>query len=363
MIEDKKRLLELAEKSVKTIINKFKPDELPPASRFHYHQSVFLMGTYAVYQETKNQEYLDYIMNYFNNIIDENGNFEYRREELDTLQVGFLLFDLYEITEDQRYKIAIKKLVSMIDCFNMTTEFGFWHKDKYPYQMWLDGLYMAGPFMLRAAKFLHRPELIQQVLYQERLMRKHMFDKKTGLPYHAWDEKKVQPWANPITGCSPEFWGRSVGWYGAALIDILAELEQGDYGQDILIPQVRAYIESVLNYRDPEKHVWYQVVDKIYAKDNWIESSSSALYLYTLANAIRKGYVSKEYQKVLDESLIGLVNEFIVEDETSAHLNGICIGTSAGVYDYYVNRPQSEDDLHGVGTYLFAIMACYYLEV
>lgn len=363
MIENKKRLLELAEKSVKAIINKFSPSELPPASRFHYHQSVFLMGAYDVYKETKNKEYLDYIIAYFNNIIDENGNFEYRREELDTLQVGFLLFDLYEITKDERYKIAIIKLVNMIDTFNMTKEFGFWHKDKYPYQMWLDGLYMAGPFMLRAAKFLHRPELIQQVLYQERLMKKHMFDSKTGLPYHAWDERRIQPWANSETGCSPEFWGRSVGWYGAALVDILKELETGDFGQKPLIPQVKEYIDNVLKFRDPEKHVWYQVVDKIDLADNWIESSSTALYIYTLANAINKGYVSKDYLSVLDESVIGLVKEFIIEEEEYAHLNGICIGTSAGVYDYYVSRPQSEDDLHGVGTYLFAIMACYYLEV
>lgn len=363
MLENKERLLELAEKSVKTVMNKFTPAELPPAGRFHYHQSVFLMGAFDVYQVTQNKDYLDYIIAYFNNIIDENGNFEYRREELDTLQVGYLLFDLFEITQDQRYVIALKKLVAMIDTFNMTTEYGFWHKDKYPYQMWLDGLYMAGPFMLRAAKFFHRPELIQQVLYQEKLMRKHMFDGQTGLPYHAWDEKRIQPWANKETGCSPEFWGRSVGWYGAAINDILSELGERDYGQSPLVNQLQEYVDSLLKFRDPEKHVWYQVVDKINADDNWLESSSTALYIYSIAKAINNGYLSRDYQKVLDESVSGLINEFIIEEGDQAHLNNICIGTSAGVYEYYIERPQSEDDLHGVGTYLFAIMSCYHLGV
>lgn len=361
MLENKERLLELAEKSVKTVMAKFTPEELPPAGRFHYHQSVFLMGAYEVYKITKKPAYLDYIIAYFNNIIDENGNFEFRRDELDTLQVGFLLFDLFEITKDQRYVVALKKLTAMIDGFNMTTEFGFWHKDKYPYQMWLDGLYMAGPFMLRAAKFFHRPEWIQQVLYQERLMRKHMFDSKTGLPYHAWDEKRVQPWANQETGCSPEFWGRSVGWYGAALHDLLTELEEGDYGQESLITQIQNYVKNIVAFKDPEKHVWYQIVDKGDRTDNWIESSSTALYIYTIAKAIDRGYVDRSYREVLDQAVTGMVNEFVVEDEETAHLNGICIGTSAGIYDYYVERPQSEDDLHGVGTYLFAIMACYHL--
>ncbi|MBR7927635.1 glycoside hydrolase family 88 protein [Aerococcaceae bacterium zg-ZUI334] len=363
MLKDKERILSLAEKSVRAIMQKFTPQELPPAGRFHYHQSVFLMGAYDVYKITKKQEYLEYIIAYFNNIIDENGNFEYRREELDTLQVGFLLFDLFEITQDQRYVIALKKLAAMIDTLNMTTEYGFWHKDKYPYQMWLDGLFMAGPFMLRAAKFFHRPELIQQVLYQERLMRKHMFDSTTGLPYHAWDEKRQQPWANEETGCSPEFWGRSVGWYGAALHDILTELEGGEYGQHHLEQSIREYVESILAFKDSQKHVWYQIVDKGEREDNWIESSSTALYIYTIAKAISKGYISTEFESVLDDALTGMIKEFIVEEEVIAHLNGICIGTSAGVYDYYVNRPQSEDDLHGVGTYLFALMACYHLQI
>lgn len=361
MLENKARLLELAEKSIRTLMNKFTPEELPPAGKFHYHQSVFLMGVFEVYKVTKKEEYLNYIIDYFNNIIDDQGNFEFRREELDTLQGGFLLFDLYELTGDRRYLIALKKLTGMIDSFNMTSEYGFWHKDKYPYQMWLDGLFMAGPFMLRAAKLFHRPEWIQQVLYQERLMRRHMFDEATGLPYHAWDEKKIQPWSNKDTGCSPEFWGRSVGWYGAALHDILTELQDGSYGQEPLITQIKLYVDSILKFKDPQKHVWYQVVDKGHEPDNWIESSSTALYIYTIAKAIDRGYIDASYKEILNQVLTGMIQEFIVEDAQFVHLNGICIGTSAGTYDYYVERPQSEDDLHGVGTYLFAVMACYYL--
>ncbi len=104
------------------------------------------------------------------------------RDELDSIQVGILLFPLYEATKEKKYLIAAKKLRNLLNTINKTSEGGFWHKDKYPYQMWLDGLFMAAPFMVMYDKHFNEPELIQSVLLQEKLMRKHMKDPKTGLP-------------------------------------------------------------------------------------------------------------------------------------------------------------------------------------
>ena len=198
----------IAEKACQTIMNTYSPAELPPANRWHYHQSVFLYGMLRVWEATGKQEYFDYTKAYVDNLLDNEGNFYFARDELDSIQVGILLFPLYEETKDRKYMIAAKKLRNLLHTINKTSEGGFWHKDKYPYQMWLDGLFMAGPFMLMYDKHFQESELIQSVLLQEKLMRTHMRDPQSGLPYHAWDEKKIQPWANKDTGCSSEFWGR-----------------------------------------------------------------------------------------------------------------------------------------------------------
>lgn len=326
----KQAILEIAEKSCRTLMNKFTPPELPPAMRFHYHQSVFLLGMLRVWEETGNDEYFDYIQGYYDALIDDYGNFEYDRDQLDAIQVGILLFKLHEVTGQQKYMIAARKLRYIIDTINRTTENGFWHKDKYPYQMWLDGLFMAGPYLVKYANQFHERDLIQVVLYQERLMRKHMTDPKTGLLFHAWDEKKVQPWADKETGCSPEFWGRSVGWYGTALIDILEAIGDDYQGQEELPIEVARYVKNVVAFQDDETGLWYQVVDKGDREDNWLESSSSSLYLYTMAKALHYGFVSDDYHHNLVKGFQGLLDHMTTEDEAGLHVHGICIGTSAG---------------------------------
>lgn len=351
--------LVMAEKACQALMQTFRPEELPPAKAFHYHQGVFLYGMYRVYQETGKREYFDYIKAYFDCLIDEYGNLCFARDELDSTMAGILLFPLYEETKDPRYMIAAKRLRSALDTLNRTSENGFWHKEKYPYQMWLDGLFMGGPFMVLYSQHFHEEELIQTVLLQEKLMRKHMTDEKTGLLYHAWDEKKVQPWANAETGCSPEFWGRSLGWYGTALIDLLELLGDRKRGQGELIQSLQSFIPAILNFQDDKTGLWYQIVDKGNLEDNWLESSCSALFLYFIAKAISHGYVDESYRTTADKAYKGLLEHMVEEQESTLTLSGICIGTSAGVYDYYVDRPTSENDLHGMGAFILGSMAYY----
>ncbi len=349
----------MAEKACQALMRTFRPEELPPVGEFHYHQGVFLFGMYRVYQATGKEEYFNYIKAYYDHLIDEFGNVRFERDQLDSTMTGILLFPLYEKTKDPRYMIAAKRLRSALDTINRTSENGFWHKEKYPYQMWLDGLFMGGPFMLLYSQQFHEEELIQMVLLQEKLMRKHMTDQKTGLLYHAWDEKKVQPWANPETGCSPEFWGRSVGWYGTALIDLLEILGERKRGQEELIQALQNFIQAIVKFQDDQTGLWYQIVDKGELGDNWLESSCSALFIYFISKAIQHGYVDESYRAVVDKAYNGLLEHMVEEYEETADLKGICIGTSAGVYDYYVSRPTSKNDLHGMGAFLLGSMAYY----
>lgn len=359
----KERALLIAEKACQAIIDRYTPEELPPANCWHYHQSVFLSGMWRVWEVTGKEEYFNYIKGYIDHLVDEEGNFYFARDELDSIQVGILLFPLYEATREEKYLVAAKKLRSLLDTINKTSEGGYWHKDKYPYQMWLDGLYMAGPFSLMYSNHFKESELIHSVLYQEKLMRKNTLDLKTGLLYHAWDEKKAQPWANQTTGCSPEFWGRSVGWYGTALIDLLELLDEKISGRETLIENLQSHIEAILKFQDNDTGLWYQIIDKGDREDNWLESSCSALFIYTIAKALKAGYISNEsYKKYVEKAFNGLLEYMVEEYDTTLKLSGICIGTSAGKYDYYVDRPTSENDLHGMGAFILASMAVYDLD-
>lgn len=376
--------LDWAEAACQSLMKRYAPEELPPAHRWHYHQGVFLCGMEQVLLRTGKQHYHQYIKRYVDQLIDAQGNFNFARDELDAIQPGLLLFRLIDQhPDDQRYAKAAHKLRHLFHTLNQTSEGGFWHKDKYPYNMWLDGLYMGGVFALKYANHFQEPALRDMVFLQEELMRKHMRDEQTGLLYHAWDERKRMPWADAKTGCSPEFWSRSLGWYGLALSQFLDELpsstemsggsskvsgvrkiseEETTNKIDATFDQVKQlehalvqFIHALLPHQDRVTGLWYQVVDKGHREDNWLETSGTCLFIYTIAKAYERGLVGKDeyeaarrgYQGLLD--MIAQHEHFILPD--------ICIGTSAGDYENYVTRPTSENDLHGVGAFILASVA------
>ncbi|MBP3952865.1 glycoside hydrolase family 88/105 protein [Bacillus suaedae] len=347
--------LEWAERASESLMTQFEPILLPPENRWHYHQGVFLCGIYSLWQETKDKVYFDYFKEYVDKLIDENGNFYFERDQLDAIQPGLLLLPLYELTGEERYKIAATKLRNILNTINKTSEGGFWHKDKYPYQMWLDGLYMAGPFTLQFGQQFNEPELIDLVLHQEELMRKNTKDARTGLYFHGWDERGQTPWSVPETNTAPEIWGRSLGWYGLALVDIISMLSDTHSKKAELTSVLQQLVENIVRYQDDETGLWYQVIDKGYEEDNWLESSCSCLFIYTIAKAVNEGYIDKRYLEHANKGYQGVIKHAIKLDEDGhVNLTGICIGTSIGIYDYYVNRETSENDLHGVGAFILA---------
>ncbi|MFC4321364.1 glycoside hydrolase family 88/105 protein [Litchfieldia salsa] len=345
-----------AEKLCDTLMTKFTPEELPPASSWHYHQGVFLCGMMRVWEKTKNDQYFQYVKKYVDNLIDEHGNFYFRRDELDSIQAGLLLYPLYKKTGEAKYKIAAEKLRNLYNTINKTSEGGFWHKDKYPYQMWLDGLYMGGPFALHYASEFNEPELVDMVIHQEALMRKHTKDEKTGLYYHGWDELGETPWAKAETNTAPEFWGRALGWYGLAVIDMIDLLPEDHPKRLEWIGVIQDLVVSLTKFQDKDTGLWYQVVDKGSYEGNWLESSASCLFLYTIAKAVNKQYVNAELAEVVKKGFQGLIENKIEEKDQSVVIKDICIGTSIGVFDYYITRERSENDLHGAGAFILACM-------
>ncbi|AFC33904.1 YteR2 [Paenibacillus mucilaginosus 3016] len=348
-----KNPIDWAQASCDALMAKYRPEQLPPEGRWHYHQGIFLYGMLKVWEATGNEAYLVYAKEYVDKLIDEYGSFKFARDELDAMMPGLLLFPLHAEFGEERYRIAAAKLRGMFHTLNRTSEGGFWHKDKYPYQMWLDGLYMGGVFAMQYARYFGEADLFDMVLYQESLMRRHMTDERTGLLFHAWDESRSFPWADEETGCSPEFWGRSLGWYGMALADFLDELPPEHPGREVVKAALRPFVEALIRYQDSATGLWYQVVDKGSEADNWLETSCTSLFIYTIAKAIRYGAVGEECRAAAERAYQGLIGRTRT-DEFGLVVPEICIGTSAGDYTNYVTRPVSENDLHGVGAFILA---------
>ena len=181
-----------------------------------YDSGVVLKGIEQVWRETKDQKYFDYLKKNVDEYVEADGNirtYELEEYNIDQINNGKLLLTLYQETGLEKYKKAAYLQREQLKTHPRTSEGGFWHKNIYPHQMWLDGLFMGSPFYAEFAKIFNEPEIFDDVAHQVVLMAKHTKDPKTGLFYHGWDESKEQKWANPETGASPNFWGRAMGWY------------------------------------------------------------------------------------------------------------------------------------------------------
>lgn len=344
--------LQWAEKGCEALMYKFEPEQLPP-DRFHYHQGVFLSGMEKCWRETKNDKYLTYIKRWVDTQIQADGSVKkFNRDELDDIQPGVLLFNLYEQTGDERYKKALYNLVPLLKDWNKNEEGGFWHKGRYPNQMWLDGLYMAGPIATQFGSTFGESEYFDMMTFQAILMHSHTVDEKTGLLFHGWDPTKQTPWADPVTGRAPEFWGRSIGWYPVALLEMFEHLPDNHKDKAQLVKILQDLLVALVKFQDAETGRWYQVVDKGDRPENWLENSCTCLFVQAIAKAVRLGYLDAKYMDVAWKGYQGVIDTLSFDENGNVIIGNICIGTSIGDYDFYIARPTSANDLHGAGAFV-----------
>ena len=218
--------------------------------------------------------------------------------------------------------------------------------------MWLDGLFMGGPIAVEFGYVFNVPNYFDMITYQAILMYKNTHDYKTGLLYHGWDESKESPWADPVTGKAPEFWGRAMGWFNVALLDIFDYLPENHENKPELVKILQDVIKSLIPFQDEETGLWYQVIDKIYDPKNWLETSCTCLFVYSFAKAVRMGYLNKIYFKYALKGFEGVINRLKIDDNGGVIIDGVCIGTGIGDYEHYLDRPTSSNDLHGIGAFI-----------
>lgn len=343
--------LAYAEQACQTMMRKFQAEDLPPKGHFHYHQGVFLSGMEKTWELCGKEEYRTYINDWVNSLVDEEGQLcGFDCDELDDVQPGILLYRMYRETGSDRYKKVLDRLIEVVLHFPKNREGGFWHKVKNKEQMWLDGLYMAGPFCAEYGKLFHREACFESCIFQALLMEKKTKDEKTGLWYHAWDSVKERPWADEKTGRSPEFWGRSVGWVPVAVLDELECIPKDFSGRNEMVRLVRELLTAVMRYQD-ESGLWYQVLDKGNEKGNWLETSCTCLFAAAISKAVRMGILEPSALVSAKRAFEGVIDRLTYRGEDLI-IGGICLGTGVGDYVHYCRRPTSENDLHGTGAFL-----------
>jgi unsaturated rhamnogalacturonyl hydrolase len=282
---------------------------------------------------------------------------------IDDINSGKLLFMLYEQTKDPRYLKAMQQLRKQLDWQPRTSEGGFWHKRIYPWQMWLDGLYMGSAYLARyAAYFDEDPIIFDDIAHQFILIEAKARDHKTGLLYHGWDESKLQTWADPETGLSKHFWSRAMGWYLMALVDTLEVMPEKHADRETLVRLFRNLLQSLKPFQQASG-IWLQVTDQVGREGNYEEASGTAMFAYAIAKGVRLGLLEDEWKTVAQKAFNGIQRELVTHDPKTGrfHLNNICgsagLGGNpyrSGSFEYYIKEPIVVDDAHGIGPFILA---------
>jgi unsaturated rhamnogalacturonyl hydrolase len=336
-----------------------------PKAKWAYETGVFLRGLEAVWMRTGNAKYYDFLKDVIDSYLEPDGTIAtYKPEEynLDNINCGKMLLTLYQKTKEEKYRKAAFLLMKQLENQPRTREGGFWHKQIYPYQMWLDGIYMASPFLARFARMFDRPAALDDVTNQIIWIENHTRDPRTGLLYHAWDESRRQEWANPVTGCSKSFWGRAMGWYAMGIVDVLEFLPRAHPRRTALVDILKRLSKALANYQDSETGLWYQVLDQGKRDKNYLEASASSMFVYAMAEGVRMGCLDKKYASVARKGYEGLTKHLIkIDPDGAVSLTQICsVGGLGGPqkrdgsFEYYMSEPIVVNDLKGVGAFLMA---------
>ena len=336
--------------------------------RWDYTAGLFTLSLLKLNEVKPDAQYVEFTKKAIGTFIEPDGAIHgYKLEDynIDNIAPGKTVIALWLLTKEDKYQKCAALLRSQLDGHPRTSEGGFWHKKRYTNQMWLDGLFMGAPFYAEYTRVFNGPAAdYDDVVKQFKLINEHLHDTNSGLYYHGWDEKKLLSWANPVTGTSSNFWGRGLGWYAMACVDVLDFLPADHPGRQVIIDQIKQVADGVVKWQDPASGLWWQVLDQGDRQGNYLEATASAMFVYSLAKAINLGYLPREkYETAVLKGYQGILDKLIRTDDKGAiNLTQCCSVAGLGSYNkprdgsfnYYISEPIVENDLKGVGPFILA---------
>ena len=330
------------------------------ANKWNYIDGCMISAVLSLYDYTGDRKYLDFADAFVGDFVQEDGSIRtYRTDEynLDNINPAKNLFHLYDLTGKEKYRKALDLVRSQLDTMPRTGAGNFWHKEVYPNQVWLDGLYMAQPFYMEYETRYRGMQGCLDCFRQFRNVEKLMRDDVTGLYYHGYDESRQMYWADPETGLSPNFWLRSIGWFTLGITDTAAAMDESMYYErSFLIRMLGDLAESLLPFQDPSG-MFYQIVNRADDPRNYLETSGTALIAAGMLRGVRLGFLPERYREIAETAFYGITEKYLSRNEDgSPRLGGICLVAGLGgpdhrdgSLDYYFSEPIVENDAKGVG--------------
>ena len=347
----------------RTIWNVEKLRQGAPAS-WNYIDGCMMTALLSLYEITGEQEYFDFVESFISAFVEEDGSIRTLKPDghaLDDVNEGRVLFALYEATGKEKYRKAADLLHGFLLRQPRTAEGSWWHKQIYPDQVWLDGLYMAQPFSALYEKHFGAGDY-SDLLRQFALVRDHMRDEKTGLYYHGYDASRRAFWCDKATGLSANFWLRAIGWFSVALADLCEILPAGDASS--LREIFARLMEDLVPFADPDTGMYYQVVDRSDIPENYLETSGSSMIAYAMLKGARLGVLSPEFRDRGRKTFEGIVRENLSFSGEELNLEHICLVAGLGPENnrrrdgsvaYYLSEPVVQNDAKGVAP----LLLCY----
>jgi len=347
----------------KEYLEKFKPYK----GFWCYEDGVILKGAIDLYVATKNEYYWKFVEGYLNDFVDLNGDLKgYKMDEynIDHVNSGKVLLFAYEKTKEERFMKAIEKQMDQVRTHPRIPMGNFWHKNRYPHQVWLDGLYMALPFYAEYEAKFNGHRQYEDVANQFLTVKNILKNEETGLYYHAYDDSKSMFWCDEKTGLSKHCWLRAEGWLLMALIDCIDKMDEMIFEhQKALVDMLKDAIKDIVPYQDKETGLWRQVVDVANQEENYLEVSGTAMVIYSILKGVRLNVIDESYKEVAVKALKGVLDVYGYEKEGNYHIGGICevagLGSFDGVkrdgsFEYYISEKIVPDEAKGIGPLMMA---------
>lgn len=330
-----------------------------------------ILDLYAIKGDEKFLKFADDFIDYF---VQDDGSiksYDPLEYNIDNVNAGKTLFELYKLTGKEKYKKAIETIYSQVKNQPRTEEGNFWHKKIYPNQVWLDGMYMGQPFYMQYEVEYNNCKNCKDSYDQFLNVYDKLRDPKTGLYYHGYDYSRKAFWCDKVTGLSRNFWLRALGWYAMALIDTISVMPDTMAEEKSKLSSIyKELIDSMLKYQS-DNGMWYQVVNLGGIPNNYLETSGSSIFAYAIMKSVRMGILDESYFKYGEKAFNGVCEKYLSEKDGELQLDGICLVAGLGpenntrrdgTFGYYMSEPVVSNDAKGVGPLVLAYIEILYKE-
>lgn len=343
-------------------IEKIKQGKKPS---WNYIDGCMIKAVLELYRIKKDSRYLEFADRFIDYFVRDDGSiasYDPKEYNLDNINAGKTLFDLYELTGREKYRKAIDTVYGQLKDQPRTSTGNFWHKLIYPHQIWLDGLYMSQPFYMQYELAYNEGKNCRDSYRQFLNVYNLMRDTRNGLYYHAYDDSRESFWCDKVTGLSSNFWLRALGWYAMALVDTVEVMPDSMAEEREDLSRIyRELIDSMLPYQDDATGMWYQVVNRGGIAPNYLETSGSAIFAYAIMKSVRLGILDSSCFRFGQKAFEGICRKYLWEKDGRLQLDGICLVAGLGnkemregTFDYYMREPIVQNDAKGVAPLILA---------